>query len=212
MNQQNPPTIHNSHAIVIGGSVAGLLTARVLTDFFETVTVIERDHLPDQPAIRKGAPHAPHAHGLFVRGQQIMEEFFPGFTATLLNRGATPINMGSEAAIYMQSRRVIRFHSALTPIACSRSLIEYALYSKLRQHPRVRFRLGCVVEGINTDITRTRVTGVKLRRRDQPHSESEQLTAQLVVDASGRSSRLPQWLARMGHPAPNEITVNAKAG
>jgi len=48
------------HAVVVGGSVAGLFAARVLADGFERVTILERDPLPAGPAARDGVPQASH--------------------------------------------------------------------------------------------------------------------------------------------------------
>lgn len=52
------------HAIVIGGSIAGLVAARVLADHFARVTVIERDRFPEKPEFRKGVPQSRHLHAL----------------------------------------------------------------------------------------------------------------------------------------------------
>jgi flavin-dependent dehydrogenase len=68
----------NRRAVVIGGSMAGLLAARVLTDFFEEVVLIERDELPEGPEQRKGVPQGRHLHGLLTRGQELLESLFPG--------------------------------------------------------------------------------------------------------------------------------------
>ncbi len=208
--QRNPnqPT----HAVVIGGSIAGLLTARVLADYFTTVTVIERDQLPDQPAFRKGAPQARHAHGLLVRGQQIMEGFFPGLTAELLANGATKVNMGNETAFYFGGKWLQPFPSALNTIGCSRALIEYQLYQRLRGDPKVHFRQGYAVAGLCTNPAGTHVTGVQLQDRQQPAVAPQTIPATLVVDASGRNSILPAWLAQLGYTPPTEVTVDAKAG
>src|SRR4051812_46535870 len=75
-------------AIVLGASMAGLLAARVLQERFEEVCLLERDPLTDQASLRKGTPQAAHAHGLLVRGREIIEELFPGFTEVLASRGA----------------------------------------------------------------------------------------------------------------------------
>ena len=76
------------HAVVLGASMGGLLAARVLADFFGTVTVVERDMLPDDPATRRGVPQGRHVHILLARGAQILDEFFPGFLNELVARGA----------------------------------------------------------------------------------------------------------------------------
>ena len=44
------------HAVVVGGSMAGLLATRILADYFEHVTLIERDTLARAPEPRKGVP------------------------------------------------------------------------------------------------------------------------------------------------------------
>jgi 2-polyprenyl-6-methoxyphenol hydroxylase-like FAD-dependent oxidoreductase len=58
------------HAVVIGGSMAGLLAARVLVDHFERVTIVERDAYPSQPTSRQGLPQASHVHVLLTQGSE----------------------------------------------------------------------------------------------------------------------------------------------
>src|SRR3981189_1342268 len=76
------------HAVVLGASMAGLLTARALSDFFDTVTVVERDVLPDNPVNRRGVPQGRHAHALPSRGAQALEKLFPGLLDELVLAGA----------------------------------------------------------------------------------------------------------------------------
>ncbi len=85
------------HAVVIGGSMAGLFAARVLSDHFERVTIIERDHLPSGPELRNGVPQARHLHVLLARGMNIMEGLFPGLNAELDVAGSPPIHWGKES-------------------------------------------------------------------------------------------------------------------
>ncbi len=212
MNQEQNNSIHATHAVVIGGSIAGLLTARVLADYFTKVTVIERDQLPDSPTFRKGTPQARHAHGLLVRGQEIMESFFPGLTESLLANGATQANMGNESAFYFGGKWLRSFPSALAALGCSRALIEHQLYQRLRSYPQVHFLQGYTVDGLETDAANTHVTGVHIRDRGQPTRTQQPLPATLVIDASGRNSALPQCLSQLGYVPPTEVTVDAKAG
>ena len=78
------------HAVVLGASMGGLLAARVLADFYETVTVVERDVLPETSANRRGVPQGRHVHLLLARGSQVLDELFPGFLDELVAAGAPP--------------------------------------------------------------------------------------------------------------------------
>lgn len=200
------------HAIVIGGSIAGLLAARILSEHFARVTVIERDQLPETPQFRKGAPQARHAHGLLARGQQVMEQLFPGFTRDLIAAGAVPTNMGSEMAFHVAGQWVPAFPSALEGIGVSRALIENTLYRHLRRAVQVTFLQEHDVIELCTDDAKTRVTGVRVRDRGQEILPEYTLPADLVIDASGRGSRTPEWLTSLGYTAPQTTTVDAKAG
>ena len=76
--------VHNrEHAIVIGGSMAGLLAGRVLSDHFARVTILERDPVHDYAESRKGQPQTRHLHGLLANGLNIIRRFFPGIEQAL---------------------------------------------------------------------------------------------------------------------------------
>ncbi len=85
-----------SHAVVIGGSIAGLLTARVLSETFQTVTIVERDATDSRAAERKGVPQSPQPHILLTKGYRILKGFFPDIDADLLAAGAVPIDWGQD--------------------------------------------------------------------------------------------------------------------
>src|SRR5271168_3661345 len=88
------------HAVVVGGSMAGLMTARVLADHFDRVTVYERDQIEDRPAIHKSIPQGNHVHALLLGGQRVMSALFPGFTEELKASGAVPYTIGLDAVWY----------------------------------------------------------------------------------------------------------------
>lgn len=201
-----------AHAVVIGSSVAGILAARVLADHFAQVTVIERDQFSAQPDFRAGAPHARHPHGLLVRGQQIMEQLFSGLTAELTAQGALPINVGRDLALIIGTRAVRPFDTDLVALFFSRPLLEHTLRARLCALPQVTIRTGYGASGLLTDHAGHRVTGVRVRPRGEGEQPEEQILADLVVDAAGRGSRLPAWLAELGYPAPEETTIDAAAG
>src|SRR5437763_1307238 len=107
------------HAVVIGGSMAGLLAARVLADHFDQVTVLERDAYPADPGPRKGVPQARHLHVLLMRGQVALEDFFPGLRQELIAHGASLIDAARDLNWLTPAGWGPRFESGLTYIACS---------------------------------------------------------------------------------------------
>src|ERR1700747_3762917 len=88
----------NTHAIVIGGSMAGLCAARVLSGFFDKGTVIDRDSYPAVAHERPGVPQSRHVHALLARGRLELERLFPGFEKIMIERGAIEINFGRDFA------------------------------------------------------------------------------------------------------------------
>jgi 2-polyprenyl-6-methoxyphenol hydroxylase-like FAD-dependent oxidoreductase len=203
----------HQHAIVIGGSMTGLSVARVLADSFEHVTVIERDVPPQESRFRKGVPQARHAHILLKGGELALEQLFPGLRQELIGRGALMINAGRDVALQLFGQWRQPYVSATDVLACSRPLLEHVLYRRLFAHSRVTFIHDSEVVGLRTDERQTQVTGIELRQRNGSASEASTIVdADLVVDASGRASRAPQWLEALGYTPPVEITVSAQAG
>ena len=198
----------SSHAVVIGGSIAGLLAARVLTEHIDRVTIVERDTLPEGAHLRKGVPQARHVHALLAQGQQIMEDLLPGLTDELNQIGAPELQWGLNTAVMTAGGWMPRFDSGIRSHAPSRAALEWLIRRRVRQDERIQFMTGYDVRDLMTDEARTTVTGVHLQRRGGDR-EATSLAADLVVDASGRESRAPQWLKALGYAAPQETTVNA---
>jgi 2-polyprenyl-6-methoxyphenol hydroxylase-like FAD-dependent oxidoreductase len=197
------------HAVVIGGSIAGLLAARVLTDHFRTVTIVERDRLPFAPAARTGAPQSAHQHVLLQRGLQITEALFPGISQELIAAGAPVVDMAADVAWLTAAGWGVRFESDLKMVASSRELLEWSIRRRLTAQDGIRFVEAADVCGlVRSDDA---VVGVRLRARGLRTAEQEE-RAHLVVDASGRHSKLPEWLAALGYARPRERVVNGYLG
>ncbi len=195
-------------AVVIGGSIAGLLTARVLSDHFDGVTIVERDQLADAPAHRAGAPQAAHQHVLLLRGLQVVERLFPGMREELLALGAPLVDMASEMAWLTPAGWGVRFASELKMVTCSRELLEWALRRRLLALKNVRTIQATDVTGL---VQERAIAGVRLRARHSATGERSE-PAQLVVDASGRHSKAPEWLEALGFARPTEEVVNGFLG
>jgi 2-polyprenyl-6-methoxyphenol hydroxylase-like FAD-dependent oxidoreductase len=212
-NYDQPSETVFGHAVVIGSGIAGLAAARVLTEHFAQVTIIERDRLPDAPQFRRGVPQAHHAHVLPVRGQTLFEQQFPGLTDELVGQGAVSINAGSEMAFFVAGEwHQVRHHAAIMSITCSRPLLENLLYRRVAAHPGVHILQEHGVAGLTVDRARKRVTGVRLRHRGGLSAPETILAADLILDVSGRASQTPQWLAQLGYTPPQETIVNAFTG
>ncbi|HWE64630.1 MAG TPA: FAD-dependent oxidoreductase [Chloroflexota bacterium] len=212
--QRDMTPVAGSHAIVIGGSMAGLLAARVLADHVDRVTILERDRLPSTPATRAGVPQGRHGHLLLLRGLQIMEGLFPGLETELAAAGAVPLDWVDDMQWFNFAGPKLRFPSDLRSHVCSRELLELTVRQRVAAHPSITILDGCQVTGLRADETGQRVIGVTAHRRDggAEHDQDLALEADLVVDAGGRSSRAPQWLEELGYKAPRETTIDAHLG
>lgn len=193
-------------AVVIGSSIGGLLAARVLSDSYARVVVLDRDVLPEGAAARRGVPQGRQLHVLLSRGKDALEELFPGLSAELNERGARLVDLHGDVHWYNDGQRMRRAPSSLIAVGMSRPLLEDALRARVAALPGVRLRAPIEVLGLSATADGSRVTGVRLLPPGADSAE-EILAADLVVEASGRGSRTPIWLAELGYPRPPEEQV-----
>ncbi|MFC8076952.1 NAD(P)/FAD-dependent oxidoreductase [Streptomyces sp. NPDC057307] len=226
--ERTPPYRHTGrparHAVVIGGSVAGLLAAHVLAAHADRVTIVERDRFPDGARPRSGVPQGSHIHVLVAGGQLALETLLPGIVAELRQHGAPRVGMPSDMIQWQAGRWYRRTPDTAHLLTPSRPLLEWLVRRRVLADPRIRTVEGTEVVGLLGDAVRT--TGVLLRERGagagtKADSEAQEaakarggvvtraLTADLVVDASGRGSRAPDWLAAVGAEPPREETLDS---
>jgi 2-polyprenyl-6-methoxyphenol hydroxylase-like FAD-dependent oxidoreductase len=199
------------HAVVVGASMAGMVAARVLADSYGQVTVIDRDELPETPTHRRGVPHGRHIHALAARGQQVLEELFPGLTKELVADGAPAGDLLIDARLYLSGHQLRRTQTGLVLLCASRPMLEAHVRARTRTLPNLRFLDRSDVAGLATTPDGRRVTGARVLRRADGSAE-ELLCADLVVDASGRGSRTPAWLDALGYPPPQREKVQIGLG
>ena len=204
MNQEN-------NAIVIGGSMAGLLTARVLSNHFDRVTILERDSVHDYPESRKGQAHTRHLHGLLANGLQIMTHYFPDLPEAFSKMDVFMGDMGESMRFYAHGGYRKPFHFGLDGVTISRPQLEYMIRSRVLTLPNVTLRDNCAVKKLLTSPDKQRITGVLMEQRGAV-IETQELTAVLTVDCTGRGSRTPQWLKEVGFAAPPESEVKVYIG
>ena len=200
-----------NHAVVLGGSLAGLLAARVLADHFEHVTLIERDVYTDNCETRRGIPQANHVHGLLVRGRQIIEELFPGVQDEMIAAGAPVVDMANEIAWFTRAGWGVRFPSELKVLAFTRPLLDLHVRRRLSQNPRIEILDNTDVLRLIPGASENEVAGVLIcpRSSETDRRVAKELRADLVVDATGRASRAPRWLSELGYAAPEETIIDA---
>ncbi|WP_433654301.1 NAD(P)/FAD-dependent oxidoreductase [Nocardia sp. CA-128927] len=185
----------NSHAVVLGAGIAGLLAARVLAPRFDGVTVVERDELTDAATRRRGVPQGSHVHGLVLRGKRTIEALIPGFTHDLIGLGAPTFDFAADFAIRNPFGWAQQFPSDLYAVSASRPLTELVIRRRVMSLPNV------------TALTQTTATGLigghgridAVLLRTPGSAEPVPLPADLVVDATGRGSRASRWLAELGY-------------
>lgn len=197
----------SNRAVVVGGSIAGLCAARVLADAFRDVVIIERDPLPDDPIARDGAPQTSHPHAMLEAGRATLEDFFPGFSEQVLAEGGLMIDGSTEMQQYNQGGFVADSQARMPTYCASRPLFESVVRQQVRDREYIDLRGDHQFLGYLTDEEDSAVTGVRFR---DSAGEEQTLSTDVVVDATGRTSRTPTWLADNGFekPSTDEVTID----
>jgi 2-polyprenyl-6-methoxyphenol hydroxylase-like FAD-dependent oxidoreductase len=212
-------------AVVIGGGIAGLVAARVLSEHAVEVTLLEQDDLADGPAPRRGVPQGRHVHVLLLHGFELLEGLFPGLSADLGQAGTPRINLTRDLVYCGPFGASPRFESDLVLPLPSRVVLEWAVRRRVQAIANVTIRTGIKVTGLSGDVRRSTIRGLHAEQgpvqvarghvrspvlqRSGEAADKLTLEADLVVDASGRGSRAPEWLAALGFAAPAETQVRS---
>ena len=182
--------------------MTGLLAARVLSDHFRAVTLIERDLLPTDAQHRRGVPQGRHTHGLLASGREVLEKLFPGLGEALMARGALTSDIVRESRWFFEGGCHVRPVSDLNGLLVSRPALEAAVRERVLAIPNILRRDNLMVEGL--EFRDGAVVGVR--------AGGEIMTSALTVDATGRGSKTPQWLAKLGYEKPAEEVVQIALG
>jgi len=202
--------MRRTRVIVIGGGIAGLCAARALHPTFDEVVLLERDAYPEGAEARPGVPQARHVHALLPRGWIELERLFPGFQARARAAGGVEVDGGSDVATLRPGGWQPRVAAGSPVWMMSRDALEALVRSQLRATP-IDVREHIEVTGLlPSPGGRARAAGVLAR--DRSRGASLALPADLVVDASGRASRAPEWIQALGARPPDTSVVDSFAG
>jgi 2-polyprenyl-6-methoxyphenol hydroxylase-like FAD-dependent oxidoreductase len=200
------------HAVVIGASIAGLCAARVLSDFYDRVTVFERDELPSTPVNRAAVPQGRHLHLLMARGAAEFDGLFPGLLDDMVADGVPILQNRPDCIHFGAAGHVLgtghTLRDEFTAYVPSRPHLEWQIRRRVAEIANVEIQHRSVSQP-RFDSNAQRVTGVLL---DSETDEPEFVAADVVVDAAGRGTRLPVWLEQWGYQRPPEKTVDVGIG
>lgn len=191
---------------MIGGGLAGVLAAWALRGYAERIVVVERDRYPERPVFRSGVPQGRHAHLLLEAGHRALEELMPGTREELRAAGAVRVPM-SGVRWLSAAGWLAKYESEVAFLSCTRPLLDHTVLRRVRGEPTVRWLENTDVVGLLG--TPVEVTGVQVRARGDARAQVREVRAEMVVDASGRTSSLPSWLAQLGCPPAPEERVDA---
>jgi flavin-dependent dehydrogenase len=191
------------HAIVLGSSIAGLLAARVLARLFRHVSVYERDALPGSLSEgRAGVPQGTHTHVLLPGGARVLDRLFPGRLDELARDGAHRFDYGLSR-FYLIGSWMPRIETGLYSYAQTRPFLEEHVRTWVSDLPNVTLHYESPVDTLILSSGK-RVEGIV-------HGD-ERIGANLVIDATGRHTRLPRWLAENGFGTVREQRVTIGLG
>lgn len=185
--------------VVIGAGIAGLLAARVLHDHAASVIIIDHDSLDD--AVRRGVPQGRQIHTLLPAGHQQLERWFPGITVEAEDAGAV-YSRGEQVAVYEDG---VRIPSPTEPgvLTASRPFLERLIRRRVQGLPGIELLRGRV-QGF--ELEAGAVVGVRI---EGASTGAHARLAGLVVDATGRGSRVGTWLSDAGWSSPRAERVHS---
>ena len=187
-------------AIVIGGSIAGLLAARVLSDYFKEVILIEKDSCIDNGKVRIGTPQANHIHILLVKGKEILQDFFPELEGDLLKKGANKIDFLNDSRYHLPSGWAPKFNSGIITFACTRTLLENTIRHQIKKISKIKIEQGKQI--ISFVLEKSNKISLKTKDGKVIHGD-------LIVDCTGRHTKTPSWLEDIGFPKIRETKIDS---
>ncbi|WP_052468198.1 NAD(P)/FAD-dependent oxidoreductase [Bacillus safensis] len=198
----------NERAIVIGGGITGMLAAKVLSTFYHQVLIIEKDELPDSPENRLGTPQAFHPHRMLPLGKQIVERLFPGYTKELLEMGG--YNSWHQTSRFMTKDGELVLTDTEETAVTRRAMLEWVLMQRMLREERVQFLEKHEAIALLFEEETTKVSGLQVKDRRIKPGIINKMSADLVIDTSGRMSKLPKWLKSAGRTLPqtDELIVS----
>ena len=205
-----PVDLEGRRAIVIGAGIAGLASALALGERGAEVLLVDADAAPQGGSVeeafgrwpRKKIPQFRHSHAFLARLRNILIAAYPDVYRRLLEEGAHELRLLDFPPPTLRPMTPEPGDEQLAAIGCRRTTFEWVLERHVASKPWASWRRGCHVTGLLADRGAIpKVRGVRIR---DGRGRERTISADLVIDASGRTSRAPQWLEAVGAARPFE--------
>ncbi|MEW9668481.1 NAD(P)-binding protein [Ammoniphilus sp. 3BR4] len=198
-----------SHAVIIGSGIGGLCAAQVLSRYFEKVTVLEQGARPLGKEPRKQVPQGYHLHVLLKRGEEALEQLFPGIGQAMLGNGSVLINGTRDLKWFHHGVWKKRFEGDLSILLQSRPFLEGHIRNQVEQNPHILIRYQTKALRPIFHASEKVIKGLQVQEEGSPVPTD--LSAELVIDASGYGSRFQTWFIDQGYICPVEkVTINLR--
>lgn len=185
-------------AVVIGGSITGISSAKVLSEQFAKVIVLEQDQDHRRMEGRPGAAQSWHLHHLLIAGQRMLESIFPGIIDDMVKAGAFKVDMGQQYRLMLAGSWKKVINSGVEIVCAGRPLLEWCVRRRLDGEASISYRYESKVQDLIYDPSSNAVLGVVVEH----NGRQEILPAELVIDAAGKNTPVPGLLAAIGVGAP----------
>lgn len=184
-------------AVVIGGGIAGLLCARVLSDVSKEVTVFEKENLPADFSARKGVSQGFHNHTLLDSGRRILDEYFPGFSEELIKLGNKKVDQTAGLKWFHHGVWKYRKPTDLPMNIQSRWHLEGLVRKHIKKIDNISIQKAKIKDVL---IVNDRIDAVLT-------DDNKEVKADIVMDCSGPASQLKKWLPQHGYACPPELRI-----
>jgi 2-polyprenyl-6-methoxyphenol hydroxylase-like FAD-dependent oxidoreductase len=169
--------------------MGGLPAARALADYFEHVTVLERDTLPLDASPRTGTPQARHTHALLAGGQRALGNLFPRFEHDLACGGAVPLRVGLDLRFETPGYDPFPVRDlGFITYSMSRPLIEFTVRQRVGKHANITICEHCRAQEVVASPDGSAVSAIRFENSD---GRSEILAADLGFLAYAQQLRTP---------------------
>ena len=194
--------------VVLGASFSGLVTAKVLSEFYEQVVIIEKGADVTSPKSRSVVPQMGQHHILLAEGRRILESIFPGIDNELDSYGSELIDYTLDGKLFTEYGQCPRFKSNILIRPSSRVLLDFLLRQRVRKVSNISIEYHSKWLNLILSKNNSTVSGLTYIQDEKIRV----LNCDTLIDCTGRNSILSKILEKNGFDVPTPVKVNPFVG